>query len=378
MTSGDVTLSYEAAVRSIPSHAELERAITSVPGVDEAHVALNPETGRSRLRIRLISGQDAPAVSAAIAATLRERFGIKLDAEAIRPRIAAPDDTAPADRAEDEPDDLEPGSVVVVGDRVSLSDAARAVLAEAAGTDPHPGSTEAAVAEEPRVAEEPDDLEGPPDEIAEELVDVLTTLAEDEGDAPGPLRLVTEGASFPGAAPTPDEAADEAPSGSDDRPETDRPDEGGDHRAWRIVAGEAEPDRRSVGRAAIRNLDTHIDISDIRVTATLSHRGRTVTGEAHSVPTRQGILRAVATATADALRELTGDRLVVSVDAVHVSVSGEPPLATVTAGVVTERGEETLIGASLVRDDPERAVMRATLDALNRRVERWLEVDLAG
>jgi hypothetical protein len=41
---------------------------------------------------------------------------------------------------------------------------------------------------------------------------------------------------------------------------------------------------------------------------------------------------------------------------------------------LTERGEEPFLGAALIHDDPDRAVMRATLDAVNRRVEPWLAV----
>jgi hypothetical protein len=35
-------------------------------------------------------------------------------------------------------------------------------------------------------------------------------------------------------------------------------------------------------------------------------------------------------------------------------------------------GDEHLLGVSVVRDDPEHAVVRATLDAVNRRVEPLL------
>ncbi|MCA1782305.1 MAG: hypothetical protein LC679_09085 [Intrasporangiaceae bacterium] len=77
------------------------------------------------------------------------------------------------------------------------------------------------------------------------------------------------------------------------------------------------------------------------------------------------------------MSELTGERLVAGIDSVAASVSGEPPIATVIVSLITDRGDEALLGSSLVRKDPQRAVMRATLDALNRRVEPWLEVEIA-
>lgn len=445
----------EAAVRPIPTHAELERALTSVPGVEEAHVTVMPETGKSRLRIRLSNAEDAPTVSWAIAATLRERFGIVLDPEAIRPRLSAEGPTPaepPADDRDDEvfdPDEADDTSVVVVGDRVMLSEAAREVLAEvvrhgAAGEDEasdvedvrevldalgaveppaasappadHPGPWEhdvhagaagagAADAGDEELGEVPP-LETPAPRGAENDRLRLVT-ADPHAQVPEPPRAAAEGEAAGPADTAPGAPAEGAPPGGDDEVakgpwpppawpspepaparEADAagpapgaaagvgPDSGArasHRRSWR-----GPTERPDAGRAAIRHLDTRVDVSDVQVTATLSHRGRTATGRARSVPTHQGILRAVAEATVAALRELTGERFVIGVDSVTASVTGDPPIATVLVSVITDRGEEELLGASLVRQDPERAVMRATLDALNRRAEPWLEVDLAG
>ncbi|GEM_PF-6891115 len=486
-------------VRGKPTHVELERAIASVPGVEEAHVTLLPDTGRSRLRIRLANGEDAPTVSWAIAATLRERFGIVLDPGAIRPRLSTtetpPDDAGtsqeprepgeevhevsgtvtpdepgtvapdepgttapdePGTTAPDEPGTVGPAeladdSVVVVGDRVLLSEAARAVFSDAIRVevdDRRSGRPDAAddvadVAdvlalseEEPETtaaedrptddaaARDAEAAEAPPEGLASGAPEPPAAKAdgEDHGaDVPapemedvvarGPTASDMEGAEAPG--PTAPEAQDDATSEptaeAEDRetppqetlrlvseepearaagapsspPEPDAAEAAADawkshHRAWVVTDPSGAVPGQESPRAAIRHLDTRIDVSDVRVTATLAHAGRVVTGEARSVPTRQGILRAVAEATLTALRALTNERLVVGIDSVVASVAGEPPMATVLVGVITERGEETLLGSSLARDDPERAVMRATLDALNRRVEPWLEVDLAG
>jgi hypothetical protein len=44
----------------------------------------------------------------------------------------------------------------------------------------------------------------------------------------------------------------------------------------------------------------------------------------------------------------------------------------VAVRLASDRGDEHLLGAAVVRDDPEAAVVRATLDAVNRRVEPLL------
>jgi hypothetical protein len=455
-----IEMEEAVAVRAKPTHQELERAIASVPGVEEAHVTQIPDTGKSRLRIRLANGEDAPTVSWAIAATLRERFGIVLDPGAIRPRLSTepaqtvgstpPDASATSEgasaaphREQDEPADatgagglpddvgtvehidLGDESVVVIGDRVLLSEAARAVLSEAieagdeltAGLDDGPAADTPA-ADAPAARTEGSEIVRPlsivpaePSDDAPEATDAGSASDEDDdsdepserGDAP----RADDEADEPADTDTDDEADEPAATDADDEADepaaTDADDEADEpaaadasdaagaalegsrrRRTWRVeesvppalpVEDDAERGRH---RAEIHHLDTCIDVSDVRVTATLRHGDRSATGETRSVPTRAGILRAVAEATVAALRQLTGNRLIVGVDSVTASVAGDPAMATVLVGVVTAHGEETLVGAALVHSDPERAVMRATLDALNRRVEPWLEFDLAG
>jgi hypothetical protein len=72
-----------------PDDAEVERAIASVPGVTAATLRRDPDSGRTRLRLRLRAGEDAEQAAWSIAATLRERFGIALDPDSIRPISAS-------------------------------------------------------------------------------------------------------------------------------------------------------------------------------------------------------------------------------------------------------------------------------------------------
>lgn len=121
-------------------------------------------------------------------------------------------------------------------------------------------------------------------------------------------------------------------------------------------------------RAAIRHLDTERHGRDVRVAATLQHGGRTALGEVTTVPTTHGVMRAVAEATLVALGVLVGPSLIAGVDRISIQPADDPANALVTVSLLTDRGEEMLLGSSVVRGDPQHAVMRATLDALNRRV----------
>jgi hypothetical protein len=306
---------------TLPSYAELERAIASVPGVIEASVSRSETTGRSRLRIRLAPGEDAESVSWAVAATLRERFGIALDPADIRPR---------------EVEDLEVPAGDPDIDLVRLIDESfEGPIATPA--EPQPVTDGSTVAQpEPEAADE-------------------APTADEVPAGPGADELVADLSAGPGAS------IDEGPSAASEAAASTPPD------TATVVTMTSRGER-----AAIRNLDTSRDEREVRVTATLEHAGRASSGLAMTIPTSMGVLRAVAEATLDALRGLADGRLLAAVDRVSLGSPVEP-IATVVVTMMSERGEESLIGASAIRDDPERAVMRATLDALNRRVSTYLE-----
>ena len=366
-----------AMARSAPTHADLERAIESVPGVVEARVSRVEETGKSRLRIRLANDEDAESVSWSIAATLRERFGISLDPDQIRPRAVpaavTADSAAEADEGTSDAAELlgagaaadgtdateaaaaEEDGVVVSGDRVLLSEAARALLEDAVAQAREAElADDAATTDDAPAANAPDDVTpDAPDDVTPDVPDDVTPDVPDD---------VTPAIVATGTA---DDTAGTAAARSEPCADVS-------------ALADTHRGRDDGTRARIRHLDTRVDISDVEVTATLGFGDREVTGSARAVATEQGILRAVAEATLLALSDLTGERLVAGVDSVAASVTGEPPIATVIVSLVTDRGDEALLGSSLVRKDPQRAVMRATLDALNRRVEPWLEVEIAG
>jgi hypothetical protein len=290
-----------------PSYDELERALSSVPGIVTAAVAVTEGTGRGRLRIRLAPGEDPEQVAWAVAATLRERFGISLDPETIRPRLHEDDPTPTADGQVDAPHRLDPG-LDAVGE----------------GGRPAPEATPS-TGERPRAEGRPRWAGG-----AEGGTPVPAPPAPEDGGAPAAEELDDAGAA---------------------------------------LAQQAGPRVR----AAIRDLVTRQGDDDVEVTAILEVAGRRGRAAATAVPTRRGVWRAVAEATVGALRELTDDHLRVGVDRVSVTSNEDPGMVTVVLTVLSDRGEETLLGASLLRDDPESAVMRATLDALNRRIEPWLQ-----
>lgn len=281
-----------------PSFEQLERTIGSVAGVAAAHV-VRGEHGGGRLRIRLEPGEDAGRVSWAVAATLRERFGIALDPDDIRPLVRS---GTPAQQAEQSMDESDP--------------------------QPDPGALGSPPATSDDLAEA----------VAAALHDLATRELDERDDQVGPpLRH---------AILTP--PAPEQPSASPDHPGTHPP------------------------RAIIQDLLVTHAHDQVEVTAILALGAREVTGEATGPAGTQGALRASAEATLEALSSLTGGLLHAGIDHVTVSRGEDVEAATVVLTVLSEERAEELLGAALLRGEPELAVMRATLDALNRRISRWL------
>jgi len=83
-------------------------------------------------------------------------------------------------------------------------------------------------------------------------------------------------------------------------------------------------------------------------------------------------LQVVAQATVNAVRMyagFAGADLRLALDAVNVVSDPDPMvLVSITAGV--EGQELSLLGSAMLRDDPQRAVAKAVLQALNRQIER--------
>ncbi len=124
--------------------------------------------------------------------------------------------------------------------------------------------------------------------------------------------------------------------------------------------------------ARLRILRTDVTTVEGQVTArvTLSSSGRTTTGLAHGVVGGGGARRAVATAT---LRALDGLLPEAGLELDHVQASAQDDVVLVRLSLVTADGEQALVGAALVPHDMSDAVVRATLDAVNRRVEALLD-----
>jgi hypothetical protein len=134
----------------------------------------------------------------------------------------------------------------------------------------------------------------------------------------------------------------------------------------------AVPVQRSAERPAISRMHLVSSGLEVTVTVTLSAAGRSVVGESRGSASQVGVQRAVANATLRAVEQLLDGVARFELD--HLEVTQIGAERTVLAGVamLSAQGSERLTGAAGVREDVRQAVIRATLDALNRRFETLL------
>ena len=358
-----------------PDFSELEEAIAAVEGVATATVRAEGQSARGSLRITLRPGVDAEAVARSVSGELRERFGIHIDPAAIRPRSPVSEVAAPR------PDGDGP--------------------AEQPPAEPEPPTAAEAPAAPVATVAEPRETPARAVEAAAEDVAEAGEVAE----APVEAAEVDEGAEEPPPpAAEPDAPQEEAPAAQAEAPPPPQPETrvpgptapaqsvGADlHRANRVPpweevltpvngpAGEAAPptgqatvEVTEAARPVVRSLQVGEEGLVVTAEAVIALDGAEVRGSASAAATFKAGLRAVARATLVAVEQLLTVEAKLELESLAVDDDGEDARVVVTVTCLTHDGPEKLIGAALVRDDAEDAAMRATLDAVNRRIGRLL------
>lgn len=149
------------------------------------------------------------------------------------------------------------------------------------------------------------------------------------------------------------------------------------HRDQVLIVKDPVPEAAPVppqreGRPEIVRTDLVTTGRDFNATVMLSARSRAGTGYARGATTAPGMQRAVAQATLKALERLLSGSARLELDYVDMSQSGQDRTVLVALTLISDHGVERLVGAAVVRDDENGAVVRATLDGINRRLETLL------
>jgi hypothetical protein len=139
-------------------------------------------------------------------------------------------------------------------------------------------------------------------------------------------------------------------------------------------ADDAQPETGAARGARILIQKMQLVSAGLGVTTevTLAWQSQTFPGEASAAATPTSVHRSVAQATLRAVEGVVGGRARFELEQLEVNQLGPDRAVVVVISMLTRVGSEKLTGVSVIREDVRQAVIRATLDALNRRIESLL------
>ncbi len=325
----------------------METALSAVPGVASAAVDVDPtDPTVGVMRLALDTGADEVVVATAVNKVLRMQFGLGLDADRIEmvlePAVPRRLSAVTSDVSDSDSDDAPEGQVAPHGSEQLLTVADEFTVVDGANGVLIATMTSSTVIVDAALT--PDRMLGGAltkdgGDFAAEVVSVAIRHPSNRGE---PVVTGVETTKQKPAARKRQRARKPTPPGT-------------------------TPIRMEIERLQVSPADP-----GVAATVTLSRAGRHHVGVAHGIATSTGVHRAVADATVVAAADAARGRVQLAVANVDIPSIGGKRVAVVQVKVTTVEGVERLTGASEVRDDSRHAVVRATLDAINRRLESVL------
>lgn len=141
-----------------------------------------------------------------------------------------------------------------------------------------------------------------------------------------------------------------------------------DHRKVSVVQLEEGSPQRQTPRVLL----LAVEVAGSQVAVTLGLRERQVVGTAEGGAQCDNLVALTAQATVAAIGKLIVVPAELRVEQTALQPFGELKVCLCHLSMVTDLGVETLLGISMLREDPGAAAARAVLDALNRPLLRLL------
>jgi hypothetical protein len=129
-----------------------------------------------------------------------------------------------------------------------------------------------------------------------------------------------------------------------------------------------QAERKSEVRPRIIGINASVSGLKGSASVTLEIGGTEYVGSAAGPASQTGRVRQVANATLDALGQYVADTTTFALEDVALVQLGRERVAVACVTLVTRYGEQSFTGSALVRQNESDSIVRATLDAINRRM----------
>lgn len=141
-----------------------------------------------------------------------------------------------------------------------------------------------------------------------------------------------------------------------------------DHKKISVAQISQEDEDGALDRLQLAGLTTTISGRSFESRVRLQLRGATFEGTATAPATSNGRLRSLAEATLRAAGQCLPQEVQMHLEGCGLTAIGHRQAASVVVTELDSNGERSLLGSCLVRQDEADAIVRATLDAINRRI----------
>jgi hypothetical protein len=131
---------------------------------------------------------------------------------------------------------------------------------------------------------------------------------------------------------------------------------------------ETSSERNTAARPRICSINATVSGVQASASVTLDIGGTEYVGNSSGPASQTGRLRLVALATLDAVSRYTDATISFALEDVAILKLGREKVAVSCIALVTGVGEQTFSGSAMVRQNDNDSVVRATLDAINRRM----------
>lgn len=121
-------------------------------------------------------------------------------------------------------------------------------------------------------------------------------------------------------------------------------------------------------RAQIKSINDEVVGVHVNTAVSLELEGNLYTGKATGPASRTGRERLIAEAALDAVSQYLQGAFTFALEDVEIIRLGRESVAVSCVVLVTSLGEQAFAGSALVRQSDKDSIVRATLDAINRRL----------
>jgi hypothetical protein len=135
-----------------------------------------------------------------------------------------------------------------------------------------------------------------------------------------------------------------------------------------LKADEPAPERSSAIRPRICSINASVSGVQASASVTLEIDGKDFVGTASGAASQTGRSRLVALAALDAVSQYTEATISFALEDVAIVQLGREKVAVSCIALVSGFGEQHFSGSALVRQNDNDSIVRATLDAINRRM----------